>query len=104
MKDITIIIEIAVTVISAVLTGFLIPFARSRLTAEKKERLEFWLSVAVKAAEQLFRNTEKAGIKKKDWVVQFLLSKGLVFDVDEVTALIESEVYKLKESTAKTGA
>lgn len=104
MKDITIIIEIAVTVISAVLTGFLIPFVRSRLTAEKKERLEFWLSVAVKAAEQLFRNTEKAGAKKKDYVLGFLLSKGLVFDVDEVTALIESEVYKLKESTAKTGA
>lgn len=104
MKDITFVIEIAVTIISAVLTGFLIPFVRSRLTAEKKERLEFWLSVAVRAAEQLFKNAEKAGTKKKDYVLGFLLSKGLVFDVDEVTALIESEVYKLKESAEKSGA
>lgn len=96
LKDITVIIEIAVTVISAVLTGFLIPLVRSKMTNERKERLEFWLSVAVKAAEQLFRNKEKAGTQKKDYVISFLLSKGLVFDVDEVTALIESEVYKLK--------
>ena len=98
MKDITIIIEIAVTVISALLTGFLIPFVRSKMTEEKKEKLEFWLSAAVKAAEQIFRNNEKSGKQKKDYVVSFLLSKGLVFDVDEVNALIESEVYKLKES------
>lgn len=97
LKDITVIIEIAVTVISAVLTGFLIPLVRSKMTNERKERLEFWLSVAVKAAEQLFRSKEKAGTQKKDYVISFLLSKGLVFDVDEVTVLIESEVYKLKK-------
>lgn len=99
--DITTILEVAITLLSAVLTGFLIPFVRSRLSTEKKERLEFWIRTAVKAAEQIFKNSEKAGIKKKDWVVQFLLSKGLVFDVDEVTALIESEVYRLNRSTAQ---
>lgn len=99
--DITSILEVAITVISAILTGFLIPFVRSRLSAEKKERLEFWIQTAVKAAEQLFKGSEKTGVQKKDWVVQFLLSKGLVFDVDEVTALIESEVYKLGLATAK---
>lgn len=101
MKDITVIIEIAVTVISAVLTGFLIPLVRSRITTEKREKLEFWLSAAVRAAEQLFRNKANSGKLKKDYVVSFLLSKGLVFDVDEVTALIENEVYKLKQTTAK---
>lgn len=99
--DITTILEVAITLLSAVLTGFLIPFVRSRLSTEKKERLEFWIRTAVKAAEQIFKNSEKAGIKKKDWVVQFLLSKGLVFDVDEVTTLIESEVYRLSRSTAE---
>lgn len=99
--DITSIIEVLITVISAVLTGFLIPLVRSKLSADKKERLEFWIETAVKAAEQLFKNGEKNGRAKKDFVVQFLLSKGLVFDVDEVTALIESEVYKLNRSEAK---
>jgi hypothetical protein len=49
--------------------------------------------VAVAAAEQLFGS--KTGQQKKEYVVAFLLSKGIVADIDEVTALIESEVYKL---------
>ena len=93
--DITVIIEAAIALISAVITCFLIPLVKSRLSAEKKEKLEFWIKTAVKAAEQIFKNIDKAGTQKKDYVVNFLLSKGLVFDVDEVTALIESEVYKL---------
>ena len=39
------------------------------------------------------------GQEKKDYVVSFLLSKGLVFNIDEVTALIESEVYKLTQGS-----
>ncbi len=93
--DITVIVEAAIALISAVITCFLIPLVKSRLSAEKKERLEFWIKTAVKAAEQIFKNIDKAGMQKKDYVVNFLLSKGLVFDVDEVTAMIESEVYKL---------
>ncbi len=98
--DITPIIEILITIVSAVLTGFLIPLVKSKLSADKKERLEFWIETAVKAAEQLFKDGEKNGKLKKDFVVRFLLSKGLVFDVDEVTALIESEVYKLNQKKA----
>lgn len=98
--DITIIIEAAVTLISAIVTCFLIPLVKSRLSAEKKEKLEFWIEAAVKAAEQIFKGIEKSGTQKKEFVVQFLLSKGLVFDIDEVTALIEREVYKLSEKSA----
>ena len=54
---------------------------------------------AVKAAEQLYGS--KTGLQKKEYVVAFLLSKGIVFDVDEVTALIESEVYKLTDNGSK---
>ena len=42
-----------------------------------------------------------SGKQKKEYVVAFLLSKGIVADIDEVTALIESEVYKLT-NTEKT--
>lgn len=93
--DITVIIEAAIALISAVVTCFLIPLVKSRLSADKKEKLEFWIKTAVKAAEQIFKSIDKAGTQKKNYVVNFLLSKGLVFDIDEVTALIESEVYKL---------
>ena len=91
--DFTKLFECIVALLSAAITTFLIPYLKQRLNEEKQKRLLFWVQTAVRAAEQLFGG--KTGKQKKEYVVAFLLSKGIVFDVDEVTALIESEVYKL---------
>ena len=91
--DFTVIIECVIALLSAAVTTFLIPYLKQRLTEEKQKKLLFWVQTAVKAAEQIYGS--KTGQKKKEYVVGFLLSKGVVFDIDEVTALIESEVYKL---------
>ena len=91
--DITQIVEAVIMLTSAVVTGILVPYLRQKLSDEKRQKLQFWVEIAVKAAEQLYGS--KAGKQKKEYVVAFLLSKGIVADVDEVTALIESEVYKL---------
>lgn len=98
--DISGIIEVVITLISAVLTGFFIPWIKTKLSAEKSEKLKFWVGVAVKAAEQLYGS--KTGQQKKDYVISFLLSKGIVVDVDEINTLIESEVYNLTNGTTKT--
>ena len=94
--DFTVIIECVIALLSAAVTTFLIPYLKQRLTEEKQRKLLFWVQTAVKAAEQIYGS--KTGQKKKEYVVGFLLSKGIVFDVDEVTALVESEVYKLTQS------
>ncbi len=91
--DFTPVIELVIALASALITGFIIPVLKEKLSKEKYEKLRMWISVAVNAAEQLYGS--KAGQQKKEYVVSFLLSKGLVFDVDEVTAMIESEVYRL---------
>lgn len=98
--DITEIIECAVLLVSALMTSFVIPALKQRLSADKREKLIFWTGIAVRAAEQLYGS--KTGQQKKDYVVAFLLSKGIVADIDEVTALIESEVYKLTGETEKS--
>lgn len=98
--DITDIIEAAVVLISALITTFLLPYLRQRLSDEKRQKLIFWIETAVKAAEQLYGS--KAGQQKKEYVVAFLLSKGIVANIDEVTALIESEVYKLTKAQDKS--
>lgn len=98
--DITEIIECIVGLVSALITVFIIPVLRQKLSDEKRQRLLFWIETAVNAAEQLYGS--KTGQQKKDFVVSFLLSKGIVADVDEVAALIESEVYKLTKAGEKT--
>ena len=87
------IFEAIITIVSLVLTGIVIPYIRQRIGEEKAENLKKWVSVGVKAAEQIYGS--KTRQQKKEYVVSFLLSKGIVFDVDEVAALIEAEVYKL---------
>lgn len=96
--EITEIINILLALFSAVLTGVIIPIAKEKLSQTKREKLEFWIKIAVKAAEQIYGS--KRGLEKKEYVVSFLLSKGIVFDVDEVTAMIESTVYNLTNQNA----
>ena len=95
--DLTPVIQALITLASTVITIFVIPkltaFLRERLSVQEQEQLREWVKVAVTAAEQLYGS--KTGQQKKEYVVSFLLSKGLVVYVDEITALIESEVYKL---------
>ncbi len=98
--DYTEIIGGIITVLSAVVTTFLIPYLKERLSQEKLQKLSYWVKIACQAAEQLYGS--KTGQQKKEYVVAFLLSKGIVFDVDEVTALIESEVYKLTEKAKES--
>lgn len=94
--DYTPLIQAVITLISLVITGFIVPLLKRKLSNEKLDELKKWVSIAVKAAEQLYES--KTGQQKKEFVVAFLLSKGIVFDVDEVNALIEAEVYKLKNT------
>ena len=97
--DFTPIIELLVAVLSAVITILVIPMLKQKLSKEKCEALETWVSVAVRVAEQIYGS--KAGQQKKDYVISFLLSKGIVFDTEEVTAMIESEVYKLAQKISE---
>ena len=91
--DFTPIFEAIITIISLLVTSFLIPYIKQRLSVEKYEDLKKWVNVGVKAAEQIYGG--KTGQDKKEYVVSFLKSKGITFDINEVSALIESEVYKL---------
>ena len=97
--DITEIVEAIIILASAVITTFVVPVLKQKLSAEKRQKLLFWIETAVNAAEQLYGS--KTGQQKKEYVVSFLLSKGIVADIDEVTALIESEVYKLTNTKEK---
>lgn len=93
--DYTDLIQAIITLVAVLITSFLVPYLKEKLSKEKYEKLKNWVSVAVSAAEQLYGS--KTGQQKKEYVIGFLNSKGISFDVDEVENLIESEVYKLTQ-------
>lgn len=91
--DFTELFQALITLLATIVTTLLIPWLKKKLSAERLDELKKWVHIAVQSAEQIM--SSKTGLEKKEYVVSFLLSKGIVFDVDEVNALIESEVYKL---------
>ena len=91
--DYTELIQAVIALVSVLITTFIIPLLKRRLSAEKLEELKKWVSIAVTAAEQLYGS--KTGQQKKEYVLSFLIDKGIVFDAAEVATMIEAEVYKL---------
>ena len=95
--DWSLIANAAVTLVCTAVLVFCVPVLKARLGEEKLGKLQSWIAVGVQAAEQLFGKGE--GQRKKEYVLSLLLSKGLVRNVDDVTALLESEVYQMNQST-----
>lgn len=96
MLDITVIIEAVIGLMAAVITTFVIPFIKERTDLERYEKTKNAVLVAVKAAEQIFKETG-LGAKKKAYVVEFLREKGFVFDEDYIDCMIEAAVLELQE-------
>lgn len=94
--DYTEIIQAMIALVSVLITAFVIPLLKKKLSAEKLDELKKWVGIAVNAAEQLYGS--KTGQQKKEYVLSFLFEKGIVFDAAEVAAMLEAEVYKLKHN------
>lgn len=95
MTDLTPIISAALTLIMAVITTFLIPYLKTKIDANKFDKIKSWVTVAVEAAEMIYVGTGR-GEEKKAYVVQYLNSKGYTLDADSINNLIESAVLELK--------
>lgn len=91
----SLILQTAVVLLVAAAGAFGVPLLRAKLGEDRFRRLQSWVAVGVEAAEQLFGSGE--GPRKKDYVLSLLLERGLVHSADEVTALLESEVYRLQK-------
>lgn len=95
MVDLTQIIIAVLTLVISLITAFLIPYLKTKVSAEKLDTIKFWVNIAVEAAEMIYVGTGR-GQEKKDYVVQFLNSKGFTLNVTEIENLIEAAVMELK--------
>lgn len=95
MTDITPIATSIIALLGAIITVFVIPVLRTKLSAEKRQDLLTWIQVGCKAAEQL----AKAGIidkdERKQHVLDFLNNMGIDICLDEVMEMIEAVVNDL---------
>ena len=91
--DYTQIITATITLITAILTTFIIPWLKEKYSTEKLSKWQAYVDIAVEAAEQLYNAND--GYAKKQYVLEYLSKKGIKFDSDTVDKMIESSVLTL---------
>ena len=93
-------VQIGVAVIAllgAIMTYMVVPYIRSKTTTEQLKRAEYWVKVAVAAAEQIFTENGQ-GEKKKQYVIDFLDRQGINITIGQLNILIEAAVHELNKS------
>ena len=102
--DITQIVSLIIAVLGLVLTGIFMPYIKTKVSSEQLGTIYTIVKIAVEAAEQIYG--AGMGETKKQYVVEYLASKGLYVDMDMVTselnAMIESAVFELNKEQVKT--
>ena len=88
------IILAVIALLSAIITGVVVPYIRSKTTATQRDNIYTIVQLAVGAAEQIYFKPGE-GEQKKQYVVNYLSSKGIKLTVEELNIFIESAVKEL---------
>ncbi len=102
MTNITPIVEAVFAFLAAVVTAVVIPYIKSRTTAQQQAEINAWVKIAVNAAEQIYRGSGR-GEEKKAYVLEWLRAHGVTVDADKLNALIESAVYDINSGVLTLG-
>lgn len=94
-------LKVVISVCAALISVYLIPYLRAKLTDAKYENILSVVDTAVRAAEQVFRRGEKQGPIKKAEVLKFMhewLEKNKIKITEEqLSQLIECCVWDLNQ-------
>ncbi len=91
------IVKIILAIISlagVIITGVLVPYVKAKTTETQRENIYQVVMFAVKAAEQIYFQPGM-GEKKKEYVVNYLNSKGIKITKEDLDLFIESAVKEL---------
>lgn len=94
--DYTKIFEAIITLLFALISVFVVPYVKKKISAEKLSEILKWVMKAVEAAEQIYKESGM-GKEKKKFVENFLTEHGISVDIEQLDVLIESAVWELKK-------
>lgn len=89
------IIRCVITLAVLLITGFIIPYLKANIEAEKLNKILDMVDIAVGAAEQIAAVYGHDGEWKKNFVTQYIRDLGLDVDADTLNLMIENAVIQL---------
>ena len=94
MVDLTPVLQALAGLCCALITAVVIPFVRSRVSAERLARARVWADIVVAVAEKLFPQPG-SGQEKKAYALDFLSQRSLGLGKGELDVLVECAVCEL---------
>ena len=94
--DVTSVVEAVLALVGAIITCVLVPYIKSKTTAEQQKEINAWVKSAVSAAEQIYKGQGR-GEEKKAYVLEWLRERGVTVDEARLDAMIEAAVYELSQ-------
>lgn len=95
---ITLLVKLALAVISVLVTGYVIPWIKSRIDTTKFNDFLVLVEMCVEAANQIYTPEEWASKKKYvlDITESYIKEHGVEITADELNAIIEGFVIAVK--------
>ena len=92
--DLTPIIEAVIGIVAALVSLYLIPWLKSRTTAQQQEYIRVAVEVAVYGAEKLYGAGR--GEEKLNYARQRLLDMGIDIDFDRLKVYVDAAIKKME--------
>ena len=93
MIDLTPIINALILLAATIICAVLIPWIKSKHTAQETANLEKWAGIAAAAAQQVYYQAD--GAKRLEYALSILKEKGFKVDTLAVINAVEAAVLKL---------
>lgn len=93
MIDLTTVFKAFIYLLFALASAFLIPWLKSRTTADQRDTFFKWVDIAVAAAQQLYH--KNSGQDRLEYALSILYEKGYDVETNEVRSAVEAAVLKL---------
>lgn len=95
------IVKLALQIGLIVLTAFVVPavrkFLNEKTTKEQRENAKFWTALAVKCAEDIYKERGQ-GKLKKEYVIEWLNRNNIKISPEQMDALIDIIVEELNKN------
>lgn len=96
MIDITPLLEAVVKLLAAVIALYLIPWLRTKYSAEQLRKAQDVVHIAVYAAEKLYGAGH--GADKLEYAEEILAAHGVKLDAVRLAAMIDAEIKAMEQS------
>lgn len=97
LVDLTPLFQAIIGIASVLVTGFLLPWLKTKFSAEQLAKAQNWVAIGVYAAEKLYGAGN--GDTKLSYVESLLVQHRIKLDTQTLKALVDAEIKRMEQGS-----